>query len=527
MVEDWSVQQSYDEYFRQCSPISCIYLKTIRPNFLEVLKTIIGLLGGLCTILLIVIPLIVGFIRQTFWPMPHTDVIPSPPPPRISLMKRLTQQILPKFKQILFELNLFKIETNDNNAEREVRYQQIITRVYIVSLITSGTRLSVRAIKIWFFAAQNNEERLKTHVTAILLIITFSTLGLIYILSSVSVTNQISNPSSKTYENLLIQHSNTLQCPCSRMSIKYKSFMNLSVLNRHQVCSSDFIKDKWIETLLLPNLQSTYSPTEFQTSAIGFFQLLASFCQFTEQYLTDELSALTNKSLIHSQVVSPLQLNIQIQSIIKQFQVDTSNSFLNILELIRVMITDNTLISLFQSNWKWTDLIFVDTSHWGKILHTKPVVYNGTCNCGLSSQCLQEISAMPGLNVGCYPLEALLKSNLQCLYNHSCIRLIQSIDQSFTPLNASLTSKYKLNSSVQSILNELMVEEWISNVSYEDYYNVCSPSFCSYSYMIRRSFLDILSVLLGLYGGLVIITTTLVTILVHIWQQRHTRVQTF
>jgi len=309
------------------------------------------------------------------------------------------------------------------------------------------------------------------------------------------------------------------------MSIQYKSFLNLSVLNRHQVCSSDFITDRWIEPLLLPNLQSTYSPMEFRTSAIGFFQLLASFCEFTEKYLTDELSALRNKSLIHSQVVSPIQLNTQIQSIIEQFQVDTNNSFLNILELIRLMINNNSLISLFQTNWKWTDLIDVKYGHWGKIVHTEPIVYDGTCNCGLSSECVQDVSETPGLKVGCYPLEALLQSNLQCLYNDSCIRLIQSTNQSYTPLNISLPSKYKLDSSVQLILNQLMIEEWISNVSYNNYYAICSPSFCSYSYMTRRSSLDILSSLLGLYGGLIIIITSLTTVSIHIWQKRHTRVQ--
>ncbi len=53
--------------------------------------------------------------------------------------------------------------------------------------------------------------------------------------------------------------------------------INDLVLNKHQVCSSDFIINRWIETLLLPNLQSMYSPTEFLTSAIGFFQLLSLF----------------------------------------------------------------------------------------------------------------------------------------------------------------------------------------------------------------------------------------------------------
>lgn len=373
-------------------------------------------------------------------------------------------------------------------------------------------------------AAQNNEQRLKTRINAILLLSTFLTLSLLHILLNVSVTKQSPKPSYESYKDLM-KYSDTLQCPCSQISIQYKSFLNLSVLHRHQVCSSDFITDKWIETLRLPNLQSTYYPTEFRTSAIGFFQLLTSFCEFTEAYATEELAILRNKSLFHSQVVSPKQLDTQMESIIEQFKLDSRNSFLNILELIRLMISNNSLIPVFQTNWRWTDPVFVNENHFRKILHTKPVVYDSTCNCGLSSHCVQDTSATPGLKVGCYPLEALLQSNLQCLYNDSCIRLIQSTSRTFTPLNISLPTNYSLVSSVQSILNQLMIEKWISNISYNNYYAICSPSVCSYSYMTRRSSLDVFLLLLGLYGGLTIITTTLTTVSVHVWQKRRTRIQ--
>lgn len=385
--------------------------------------------------------------------------------------------------------------------------------------------MSINVIKIWFFAARTDKERLKNRLIGIILITTFSVLSLIYILSKVSATNEIEKPSFKKYENLFNKYSNTLHCPCSQMSIQYKSFLNISISNRHEICSSDFIKDEWIKAFLLSNLQSTYSPQLFQTSAIGFFQLLSFFCQYTEKYLNDEISNFINQSLIHSQIVSLTQFNIQIQSMIKQFQMDTSNSFLSILELIRLMSNNNTIISLFQTNWKWTDMIFVNTNHHVKGIHTKSMVYNGTCDCALSSECIQEISTTPGLFVGCYPLEALLKSNLQCLYNQSCIYLLQPTNGYSTPLNSSISTRYPLNSSIETILNELMVEQWFTNISYDNYYNACYPSYCLYSFMSHHPTLDILSSLLGLYGGLLIIITALVTMFVDTCQSRNTRIQ--
>jgi hypothetical protein len=138
---------------------------------------------------------------------------------------------------------------------------------------------------------------------------------------------------------------------------------------------------------------------------------------------------------------------------------------------------------------------------------------------------------MPGLMVGCYPLESLLKSNLQCLYNVSCFRLLQSnITRSFPPLNESIPSKYQKDSTVESILNQLMVEEWVLDVNYENYYNQCAPVSCSY--IERRPALDVVILFVELYGGLVIIINVVALFLVAVWKEilmrqrrHHTQVQ--
>jgi hypothetical protein len=305
--------------------------------------------------------------------------------------------------------------------------------------------------------------------------------------------------------------------------------MNLSVSSRHQVCSSPFITDEWIKTLLLPDPQSNYSPMDFRKIASSTFQLLGSLCNLTEEYLTDELSDLMSKSFINSHVVSRLQLNEQIESTITQFKLNTLSSFLITLQLIRAMISNNTVMSVLETNWHWTAPSLKYTLR--NILHTKPIVYNGSCNCGLSSECVEESSMMPGLMVGCYPLESLLKSNLQCLYNASCFPLLQSkIGRSFAPLNESIPSKYQKNSTVESILNQLMVEKWVLDVIYENYYNECAPTSCSY--IERRPALQVLTLFLELYGGLVIIMNVVALFLVAVWKEilmrqrrRHAQVQ--
>jgi hypothetical protein len=68
MVEEWLIEENYKKYFNQCAPASCTYSKNVYSDFLSVLNTIIGLLGGLCATLSLVIPRIVKFIIKRWWP---------------------------------------------------------------------------------------------------------------------------------------------------------------------------------------------------------------------------------------------------------------------------------------------------------------------------------------------------------------------------------------------------------------------------------------------------------------------------
>ena len=61
-IEDYNSTVSYEEYYSQCKPLSCSYAVEITREPIEVLTTCLGILGGLKTILSILIPLIVNAI---------------------------------------------------------------------------------------------------------------------------------------------------------------------------------------------------------------------------------------------------------------------------------------------------------------------------------------------------------------------------------------------------------------------------------------------------------------------------------
>lgn len=81
MVEKWFIEENYTKYFEQCAPATCNYLAYVYPDLLKVLDTFIGLLGGLCTGLGIIIPLLVRFIRQRLQPPPQVNPRPLASPP--------------------------------------------------------------------------------------------------------------------------------------------------------------------------------------------------------------------------------------------------------------------------------------------------------------------------------------------------------------------------------------------------------------------------------------------------------------
>jgi hypothetical protein len=131
-------------------------------------------------------------------------------------------------------------------------------------------------------------------------------------------------------------------------------------------------------------------------------------------------------------------------------------------------------------------LIFSTCSGWAA--HTPTVVYE-KCNCGTSRQCTQ---SSRGMMVGCYALESLLQLTLQCFYDQDCI----DSNQTFTKLDTtSLTiSRFGLNTTIESIVNNVMVEKYASHLSYESYFDEHDATEATLS-------------LISLYGGLAILTT--------------------
>jgi hypothetical protein len=64
MVEQWTQSIMYDRYYNECQPIKCAYTHQTKNSIVYIVTTLIGLLGGLITVLKLIVPRVVMFVRK-------------------------------------------------------------------------------------------------------------------------------------------------------------------------------------------------------------------------------------------------------------------------------------------------------------------------------------------------------------------------------------------------------------------------------------------------------------------------------
>lgn len=200
----------------------------------------------------------------------------------------------------------------------------------------------------------------------------------------------------------------------------------------------------------------------------------------------------------------------------------------HIIIAIAEMAEASVIPTSFNTDWS---LEYGNESNSFLIRSIPHIFNNSTCNCAVSSMCQQPLRIgppdliLPGLVVGCSPLEGLRFSTLECFFSSDCISNIINYLEYYTkidgsppvnftfptsppiiipPLSSSIPSRFPPNTSIENILGELFVEEVDHNADYEKYYAKCAPLSCRYENVIHNNILYIITKLIGLYGGLTI-----------------------
>ncbi|CAF0796465.1 unnamed protein product [Adineta steineri] len=383
----------------------------------------------------------------------------------------------------------------------------MISLEFINKILTNNFfhSISFNFIKQIFICHTENQVIHRLHVILVIGILTT-----FYMFSTFTprvIPVETNKPSLEIYEDLYKKYNDTLECPCSQSSMKYKSFLTLST-RFHEICSSDFIRYRWLLYLYEKrDNDKRHSPHDFYNSAVGQFKLLSSFCNLSNETVFESTLQLGTTDLINNQLLSFDILNNTIQMFINEFQQTMSQSFVNSISLIREIISSNMLMTLYLSNW---ELSLMAPGTFTVAIHNFPINYNG-CGCSLSSKC---VSSSHGMLIGCYPLESIFQTTLHCFYNQQCI----DSTNNFKSINISSLkrSRFLLNQTIESVVNKLMLEEFKPEINYPNYFNACSPSLCIYSYVDKTNAIEGILILIGLYGGLVIICRLIAIIIVKI-----------
>ena len=358
-----------------------------------------------------------------------------------------------------------------------------------------------------------DEQRMIKQLHFVLVLTSLSALYIFTTFTSKLLTVEIKNPSLNTYQELLTRFPQSLECPCSQLSIKYETIFSITT-SFHQVCSSDFVTDRWIAHLYGNDSPvDQYLPTDFLYSASGQFQLLTSLCKLSEKTVTDALVNLFSRDLVNANLLPNDLFTPHVTTVINEFLNALPSSFLFTLSLIRETTGANMIMTTLSTNWIIaTPPVITNRS----IAHTTPLIYQ-QCSCALSPQCVQ-----PSRNMyaGCYPLETLLQTTFECLYNQQCI----DPTNHFQAMNSTQPTVFDINTTIESIVNKLMIEEILTRASYTAYFTQCAPSSCRYSYIEHNNIMDGVTYLLSLYGGLMVICRIVAILIIKLFLRRTNRV---
>ncbi|CAF1477595.1 unnamed protein product [Adineta ricciae] len=307
------------------------------------------------------------------------------------------------------------------------------------------------------------------------------------------------------------------------------------------------------------------------------FSLLSSLCQFANQTVSDVIRRFLAGSFITSNVLTEVDFQKQINTILTEFILSAVTYFDLFVETTDLLLqVDQPFIGSLYNTYVKGDatLLFtpleleVNGSRTAQLIlqmfGTRDI-YTGTinCICATDPSCrnamaiyndeLDDYTAdpvrvnyiVPGFRAGCFALKSLRLSTLECLYSNSeCFSILMDYIHEIYTFNVedpvwfdarplvfnSTSSKFSQKIEISKIISEIMVEKWNPSISYKLFYESCAPSHCSYSEKVHtKTASTIVITLISVIGGasvlLHLLTPYLVKFLIRIFTKRKRRPQ--
>ncbi|CAF1447943.1 unnamed protein product [Rotaria sp. Silwood1] len=374
--------------------------------------------------------------------------------------------------------------------------------------------------------------KLATRLYIILFIIGLGILTLYTIVRPQTMTKTFDKPSFHLYNQLKQEYVDRLKCSCSVIASKYKQFVHIEAIF-HQICTSSFTSDQWLINItsgLVPDL-TVYEQRDYRRFLSAHLQYLQGLCQFSILSVNNSIEQFLTSLFITSELLSEKDFHARLHLLIEQSKSSAPKTSAHLLFLIRSINHANAMVSTYGTNFEYISTWFW-TNDYYPYIPNQAIIYDNECSCGLYPNCTTQanfiesnssIISIKGLKMGCTPSESLRSSTLECFYDQSCINLIQRYTNStnqIIPLSMNM-SRFSIDTTVAELINDLFVEQWATTINYSSYFEQCLPLLCSYTYIQQFNILYIITILLGLQGGLTIVLEWISPKLAHIIAKVH------
>lgn len=201
----------------------------------------------------------------------------------------------------------------------------------------------------WSLNLTSSEQIFSTRLFLILISICLLILSIYS--SLILVTNQMTLEkfSLNDFERLEKLYPQTINVPCTEISIMYDKFLNVSPI-LHEVCSSPFVTTRWISSLFLPNATS-HNILDFRTYGFAHYRSLKLFCRIARQTIRDNQRRFSSNYFTNRYVLSRNQFNEISSVLFHNFQKNLLTNEKQTARLISMMTARNRLISALRTNY--------------------------------------------------------------------------------------------------------------------------------------------------------------------------------
>ncbi|CAF1585945.1 unnamed protein product [Adineta ricciae] len=365
--------------------------------------------------------------------------------------------------QAFLQLNLYKnSSSNDQTAWKEY----LATRIYVCCL-------------------------------AIAIIIVTITTSLI-----TRLVNKIEySPSFERFLVLTSKYPNSIHCPCTKVGIGYDAFV-VTQVRFHQVCSSQFVEQTWIDMMFAAQNRTFISAGDFRTRLIFFWQLIAGFCTISNRTWSEVVVGFDATQILSQLAISEDLMRAQVYADLKKQIAMVQSAFIRDLRSIRQTFRGNQMVSGLGSNF-YMKYSAGDGTQFQPVPQMAPQMYNN-CTCLNIAGCPHLATfndshdhwiTVPGMISDYLVLDGALASTFECYYNETVPITLKS-------LSNDSDKHFVMKSTIETLLNELMIDEMSSTVRFDLFYDQCQPIYCAYSYAHRFDVLFVFTTFFGIFGGL-------------------------